>query len=80
MITVPCPYGQRISINQEFVNPAGGDYSTTAGAGTGLNPTVSATPETSLTGTWRWLGRQWYLGTGITSNVVYITGLAVKIA
>jgi hypothetical protein len=81
MIAIPLGYGGRISPNQEFVNPAGADYSNTVGAGTALNPNVSGTPETSLTGTWRWLGRQWYFpAVGVTSNVLTITGLAVKIA
>jgi hypothetical protein len=69
--------------NQEFVNPPiAGEISSTYGAGTALSPAVQAVPETGLTGTWRWLGSQWFYPTNINANaagVVTITGPAVKI-
>jgi hypothetical protein len=71
------PYG-RVTQNQEIVNPQAADYSEQGGAGTTLNPHFNATPETGLSGTWRWLGRQWYNPSA--GQPVNVVGPAVKIA
>jgi hypothetical protein len=82
-IAITLGFGGRIMQNQEFVNPPiGSEYSTAFGAGTALSPTVVAVPETGLTGTWRWLGCQWYYPTtpnANTAGTVVVTGPAVKI-
>ena len=78
IINVEVGPGGRIVQNQEFVNPGCADYSSTGGgAGTALNPNFTAGPETGLSGTWRWLGRQWYHPGG--NGNLTITGPAVKI-
>jgi hypothetical protein len=87
--TAPLPYsdgigciamivvGPSVAQNQEIVNPTPAEVATSY-PGTIMLTESHSDPTSSLTGTWRWLGRGWQHNGG-TAGVPSITGLAVKI-
>jgi hypothetical protein len=70
--------GPSVAQNQEIANPTSAEVATSF-AGTWAVSESHSDPTSSLTGTWRWLGRSWQHNGG-TAGSPTIQGLAVKIA